>query len=114
MNYGSGNGSFTPTATDGKTFDPPSSSVTFQEGSHPHMALEYGGEVFVPDLVSVVLIFLLPFGQVSDLHWSSAFDRVGTKFGASTVVVMKFMGSFNSEKEAVPGISSFTVRFLAF
>ena len=78
------------------------------------MALEYGGEVFVPDLVSVVLIFLLPFGQVSDLHWSSAFDRVGTKFGASTVVVMKFMGSFNSEKEAVPGISSFTVRFLAF
>ena len=50
----------------------------------------------------------------SDLCWSSAFDRVGTKFGASTAVVIKFMGSFHNQREVVPGISPFTVRFLTF
>jgi len=55
MNYGSGNGSFTPTTIDEKTFDPPSSFVDFPPPpppnvSHPHMVLEYGEELFVPDL----------------------------------------------------------------
>ena len=64
MNYGSGNGSFIPTTIDGKTFVPPSSFVNFPPPtppnvSHPHMALEHGGEIFVPDLVSVVLYLSL-------------------------------------------------------
>ena len=60
VNYGSGNGSFIPTTMDGKTFVSSSSFVNFPAPappnvSHPHMALEYGEEVFVPDLVSGVL-----------------------------------------------------------
>ena len=59
MNYGSGNGSFTPTTNDGTTFERPASFVNFPQPpntvSHPHMALEYNNEVFVSDLVSVVL-----------------------------------------------------------
>ena len=63
MNYGSGNGSFTPTSTDGTTFGIPASIVNFppppNNVSHPHMALEFNEEVFVSDLVSVVLYFSL-------------------------------------------------------
>jgi hypothetical protein len=63
MNYGSGNGSFIPTLTDGTTFGPPASTVNFPLGqsgvSHPHMALEFNEEVFIPDLVSVVLYLSL-------------------------------------------------------
>ena len=60
MNYGSGSGSFTRTVNEGK-FEPNPTSVNFPptNASHPHMALEYGGKVFVPDLVSVILY--LPF-----------------------------------------------------
>jgi hypothetical protein len=63
MNYRSGNGSFTPTSTDGTTFGLPASIVNFPTPlngvSHPHMALEFNEEVFVPDLVSVVLYLSL-------------------------------------------------------
>ncbi|KAH9920007.1 putative isomerase YbhE [Epithele typhae] len=54
MNFGSGNGLFIPTQEDPLqlvsgspliTFPPPTGGV-----SHPHMALEVGEEVFVPDL----------------------------------------------------------------
>lgn len=117
MNYGSGNGSFTRTSIDGKTFELPSSFVNFPPSpnvSHPHMALGYGEEIFVSDLVSVVL---LPFfgrsgainKRVSDLRWSSTFNRVRTKFGASTAVVIRFTGQFHSQREVAPGILPFTV-----
>lgn len=63
MNYGSGNGTFLPTSNDGKTFVPPVSGITFPPPSngvsHPHMALEYNGEVFVSDLVSSPVIQVL-------------------------------------------------------
>ena len=55
VNYGSGNASFTATTIDGTIFDQPTSFVNFpvlNKVSHPHMALEYKAEVFVPDLVS--------------------------------------------------------------
>lgn len=56
MNYGSGNGRIIPTTNNGLTFDnfaptitlPPPSTPTV---SHPHMALQHGEEVLVPDLV---------------------------------------------------------------
>jgi 6-phosphogluconolactonase (cycloisomerase 2 family) len=84
MNYGSGNGSFTPTSTDRTTFDLSASIVNFTPPpnnlSHPHMALEYNEEVFVPDLVSVVLYLSLAIrvssGFLTCLYYS--FDRAGT------------------------------------
>jgi hypothetical protein len=60
LQYGSGNGHVFPTTPDPEHFDASSSPlITFptfpapSEGvSHPHMALEHGEEVFVPDLAS--------------------------------------------------------------
>ncbi|KAJ7853794.1 putative isomerase YbhE [Mycena olivaceomarginata] len=55
MNYGSGNGEIIPTTNGGTKFDN-STSVLLNfpppEGgvSNPHMALEHGNEIFVPDL----------------------------------------------------------------
>ncbi|KAJ6615216.1 Lactonase, 7-bladed beta-propeller-domain-containing protein [Mycena sp. CBHHK59/15] len=55
MNYGSGDGEIIPTVEGGTHFDNSTSVlITFPppEGgvSNPHMAFEYGGEIFVPDL----------------------------------------------------------------
>ncbi|KAK0444261.1 putative isomerase YbhE [Desarmillaria tabescens] len=54
MNYGSGNGRIIPTTSTPLDFDNTAGVVSFpiQSGgvSHPHMALEYGNEVLVPDL----------------------------------------------------------------
>ena len=67
MNYGSGKGSFTPTSTDGATFGLPATIVNFppppNNVSHPHMALEFNEEVFVPDLVNVVLYLSLVLSE---------------------------------------------------
>jgi len=50
MNYNSGNGMVIPTASTGLTFDA-ASLITFPaEVSHPHMALQHGSEILVPDL----------------------------------------------------------------
>jgi len=53
MNYGSGDGFILPTSNDGATFGT-APLITFpvpaSGASHPHMAYEYKGEVFVPDL----------------------------------------------------------------
>jgi hypothetical protein len=71
---------FTPTTIDGKNFSANTTFVTFPllpspNVSHPHMVLEYGEEVLVPDLVSVVLYLFWSIwaSTVSDLRWSSAF-----------------------------------------
>ena len=57
MNYGSGNGRIIPTTSKGETFKESESTITFPPpiggASHPHMALEYHNEIFVPDLVSI-------------------------------------------------------------
>jgi hypothetical protein len=60
MNYGSGNGEIIPTTTDPLHFAQNASLVTDHFSaprlggvSNPHMALEHGKEVLVPDLVSV-------------------------------------------------------------
>ncbi|KAM5537091.1 hypothetical protein V8D89_009237 [Ganoderma adspersum] len=52
MNYNSGNGLFVPTESeDPLEFVSSYTPVTFNAPvSHPHMALEHGNEVFVPDL----------------------------------------------------------------
>ncbi|KAJ7652425.1 putative isomerase YbhE [Mycena polygramma] len=54
MNYGSGNGEIIPTSAGGAKFDDSTSVPTFPPPSggvsNPHMAYEYGQEVFVPDL----------------------------------------------------------------
>jgi len=55
MNYGSGNGLILPTTKGGVDFEK-ASEITFpvptagEHQSHPHMAYQYGKEVFVPDL----------------------------------------------------------------
>lgn len=62
MNYSSGNGRVIPTTATSPehfhgasagvvTFPPPSGGV-----SHPHMALEHGNEILVPDLVGFAYI----------------------------------------------------------
>ncbi|KAG7440486.1 putative isomerase YbhE [Guyanagaster necrorhizus] len=54
MNYGSGNGRIIPTTSTPLDFDNTASVISFPTPSggvsHPHMALEYGSEVLVPDL----------------------------------------------------------------
>ncbi|KAJ7176736.1 Lactonase, 7-bladed beta-propeller-domain-containing protein [Mycena filopes] len=56
MNYSSGNGRIIPTTTSPEHFDNSAPVITFPPPvvaggvSHPHMALEHGKEVFVPDL----------------------------------------------------------------
>ncbi|TFK86813.1 putative isomerase YbhE [Polyporus arcularius HHB13444] len=54
MNFGSGNGVFVPTGEDPTAFVTGSPVITFpttrSPTSHPHMALEVGSEVFIPDL----------------------------------------------------------------
>jgi len=59
MNYGSGNGRIISTEFHGKTFDQSAPVITFPPPaggvSHPHMALGYRHEVFVPDLVSILI-----------------------------------------------------------
>lgn len=55
MNYNTGNGRIIPTMDNGVAFDGSAPTITFPPPaapsvSHPHMALEYGNEVLVPDL----------------------------------------------------------------
>ena len=56
VNYNGGNAEVIPTTSDSLHFVKNSAVITFpppQGGaSHPHMALQYGSEIFVPDLVS--------------------------------------------------------------
>ncbi|KAH8103373.1 putative isomerase YbhE [Cristinia sonorae] len=50
MNYNTGNGLIIPTTTDPLHFGS-ATPITFPfSGSHPHMAVQHGSEVFVPDL----------------------------------------------------------------
>ncbi|KAI0794979.1 putative isomerase YbhE [Abortiporus biennis] len=50
MNYNSGNGMIIPTTSDPLHFGS-APLITFPfTGSHPHMALQHGSEVFIPDL----------------------------------------------------------------
>lgn len=63
MNYNTGNGRVVPT-NEGLVFDQNAAVETFPlenstSVSHPHMALEHGGEIYVPDLVSSYYIFVL-------------------------------------------------------
>jgi 6-phosphogluconolactonase (cycloisomerase 2 family) len=60
FNYNSGNGRIIPTTSSPLYFDDSAPEITFPltsssptAVSHPHMALEYKREVFVPDLVSL-------------------------------------------------------------
>jgi hypothetical protein len=58
MNYGSGNGRVIP-ARGGLVFDRNAAVDNFPLKnstaiSHPHMALEHGSEIFVPDLVGLI------------------------------------------------------------
>ncbi|KAF9561684.1 putative isomerase YbhE, partial [Agrocybe pediades] len=53
MNYNTGNGRIIATTNGGSKFDQNAPLITFPRPtgvSHPHMALEYNSEVFVPDL----------------------------------------------------------------
>jgi hypothetical protein len=56
MNYSSGNGRIIPTTTSPEQFSDDGPVITFPPPaggvSHPHMALQHGTEIFVPDLVS--------------------------------------------------------------
>lgn len=56
MNFGTGDGRFIPTTDSGLTFNKTSPVIAFPKPSspqsHPHMVLEHGNELLVPDLVS--------------------------------------------------------------
>jgi 6-phosphogluconolactonase (cycloisomerase 2 family) len=63
VNYMGGNAEIIPTTSDPLHFARNSALITFPppEGgvSHPHMALQNGNEIFVPDLVSIRKFLLL-------------------------------------------------------
>jgi len=69
MNYSSGNGRIIPTTTDPEHFRNDTSVITFPPPaggvSHPHMALQHGTEVFVPDLGGDMIWRLSPSGGPS-------------------------------------------------
>ena len=76
MNYGGGNGRFISTGPSDALFGAVLADITFpvpsNGTSHPHMALEFGNEVLVPDLVRTVfaistLILFVPSGSRYDL-----------------------------------------------
>ncbi|TFK70245.1 hypothetical protein BDN72DRAFT_551718 [Pluteus cervinus] len=54
MNYSSGNGRIIPTTSSPQRFNSSAGVLSFaqtgRDASHPHMALEYNGEILVPDL----------------------------------------------------------------
>jgi 6-phosphogluconolactonase (cycloisomerase 2 family) len=56
-NYAGGNAEIIPTTSDPLHFAQNATLITFPPPaggvSHPHMALQYGDEIFVPDLVSI-------------------------------------------------------------
>lgn len=56
MNYNSGTGRVVPTTNFGVAFDNSAGVISFPQPvgtiSHPHMAVQFGNEIFVPDLVS--------------------------------------------------------------
>ncbi|KAF5390981.1 hypothetical protein D9757_004002 [Collybiopsis confluens] len=78
LNYNSGNGRIFPTDSTGLKFDNSSAPfITFTPPvngvSHPHMAFEYQGEVFVPDLGGDKLWRLTP-GKGGAGHWDITGD----------------------------------------
>ncbi|KAL1944023.1 hypothetical protein VTO73DRAFT_3841 [Trametes versicolor] len=63
MNFGSGNGLIIPTEADPLEFTEGAPLISFNAPvSHPHMALEVGSEVFVPDLGADTIWRLAPTG----------------------------------------------------
>ncbi|KAI0826618.1 putative isomerase YbhE [Trametes gibbosa] len=63
MNFGSGNGLVVPTEKDPLEFTEGAPLISFDAPvSHPHMALEVGSEVFVPDLGADTIWRLAPTG----------------------------------------------------
>ena len=72
VNYNGGNAEFIPTTSDPLQFSKRPALITFPvpdtKVSHPHMALQYGSEVFIADLVSSFFFAL---------HWqNSSFNCV--------------------------------------
>ncbi|KAF7339207.1 hypothetical protein MVEN_01998100 [Mycena venus] len=73
MNYSSGNGRIIPTTSSPDQFDndaptivfppPPPDTPNPNKVSHPHMAVQHGKEVFVPDLGSDMIWRLSPDGK---------------------------------------------------
>lgn len=65
LNYNSGNGRIIPTdPTDGTRFINTAPEISFPQPappnvSHPHMALQHGTEVLVPDLVRSTFLFAM-------------------------------------------------------
>ncbi|KAK7052190.1 putative isomerase YbhE [Favolaschia claudopus] len=66
MNYSSGNGRIVPTTSDAQHFSPNAPVITFPPPaggvSHPHMAVQHGTEIFVPDLGADKIWRLSPSG----------------------------------------------------
>ncbi|KAF7303818.1 putative isomerase YbhE [Mycena indigotica] len=67
MNYSSGNGRIIPTTTSPEKFDNNAPVITFPVPpggvSHPHMAVQFGKEIFVPDLGADMIWRLSPSGK---------------------------------------------------
>ncbi|KAJ7054128.1 Lactonase, 7-bladed beta-propeller-domain-containing protein [Mycena amicta] len=67
MNYSSGNGRIIPTTTSPEIFNNDAPVITFPAPpggvSHPHMALQHGKEVLVPDLGADMIWRLSPSGK---------------------------------------------------
>jgi len=67
MNYSSGNGRIIPTTTSPEEFSSDAPVITFPPPvggvSHPHMALQHGTEIFVPDLGGDTIWRLSPSGK---------------------------------------------------
>ncbi|KAJ7628562.1 putative isomerase YbhE [Roridomyces roridus] len=72
MNYSSGNARIIPTTTSAEQFSDDAPVITFPPSpgnvSHPHMALQHGKEILVPDLGSDKLWRLSPQGKPG--HWA--------------------------------------------
>ncbi|KAJ7618292.1 Lactonase, 7-bladed beta-propeller-domain-containing protein [Mycena polygramma] len=116
MNYGSGNGEIIPTVAGGKKFDNSTSVLlTFPPPpggvSNPHMAYQYGKEVFVPDLGGDKLWRI---GQTGAPGWAhSAPERQRpAPHGYNSIYVLHETANLLT-KQAVPSYPNGTAPFLA-
>ncbi|KAJ6598372.1 Lactonase, 7-bladed beta-propeller-domain-containing protein [Mycena vulgaris] len=70
MNYSSGNGRIIPTTTSPEEFSNDAPVITFPPPvggvSHPHMAVQHGTEIFVPDLGGDTIWRLTPSGAAGE------------------------------------------------
>ncbi|KAG5635490.1 hypothetical protein H0H81_011045 [Sphagnurus paluster] len=104
FNYNSGNGRIIPTTSNPLKFDNSAGIISFpqlQGASHPHMALEHGSEILIPDLVGPDL-FAESFNSKLTFIIIQGSDTIWRLAKSSSGSVYKVQGSIPQPKGSGP------------